>query len=180
MKANSRAVCYSPNDYAGFWRRLAVELADLVAVMILLIVITVVVSPAIESDGRSDAVLLLCWVAVIYLYFVIMKRSRVSTLGYRLAHVRVVDAYGRPPSLGALTLRLLFAVFGPLNFAFDMLWIPSDRCKQSLRDKLAHTYVVKASAQPVGAGRVVYRQYHLMGMSFLFQEIEPSGPQHAS
>lgn len=34
------------------------------------------------------------------------------------------------------------------------LWIPSDPWRQSLRDKLAHTYVVKVGAEPAGRARV--------------------------
>ena len=79
-----------------------------------------------------------------------------------------------------MTLRLLFAVLGPFNIVLDLLWIPSDPYKQSLRDKVAHTYVVKASAPPAGPARVVYRNYYMMGMSFVFQEIESLGPSRAS
>ena len=111
-----------------------------------------------------------------YTYFVIVKHSRFCTLGYRLGRVRIVDVRGELPSWGALSLRLLFAVFGPINFVIDMLWIPSDPCKQSLRDKLTHTYVVKAGARAAGPARLVYRNYYLLGMAFVFREIEPVTP----
>jgi uncharacterized RDD family membrane protein YckC len=132
------------------------------------------------ADAPSNAVLLVCWAGTIYWYFVIVKHSRFNTLGYRLARVRIVDVYGRLPSVSALSLRLLFAIGGPFGIALDIIWIPSDRCKQSLRDKVAHTYVVKVNAQPAGPARIVYRQYFLMGMSFVFQEVEPLASAHAS
>lgn len=175
-----QAVCFSGEDYAGFWRRVAVELVDLFTAGIILIAVTTIIVLAAPANAQSGGVFLVCWAASIYWYFVIVKHSRFNTLGYRLARVRIVDVYGRPPSLSALSLRLLFAVVGPFNIALDIFWIPSDRCKQSLRDKLAHTYVVKANAQPAGPARIVYRQYYLMTMSFTFQEVEPLGSPHAS
>ncbi len=85
-----------------------------------------------------------------------------------------MDATGRRPRLGALTLRFLFAVAGRINIVLDMLWMPSDRSCQSLRDKLPHSYVVKAGAEPAGPARLlVYQQRCVMGMSFVFQELQP-------
>ena len=39
----SRPVCFSPDDYAGFWRRLTAELVDLVAVVLLGVIVTAIV-----------------------------------------------------------------------------------------------------------------------------------------
>jgi len=170
------AVWFFPSDYAGLWRRLAIELADLIAIVILMTGIAaaaIVLHPAERPDDRMLAALWLCWLACIYGYFVVLKRSRISTLGYRLARVRIVDPYGRPPDLEALTLRLLFGLAGPLNIVLDALWIPFNRHRQALRDRLAHTYVVKASAEPAGAARVVTRTYSVLGLSFAFEDIEP-------
>lgn len=169
----ARAVCFSPGDYAGLGRRLAAELVDLCTIAVLGVAVVVIIVLVIPAEAPGDAVLLAAWTALMYGYFVMLKRSRFRTLGYRLAGVRLVDVRGRPPGVGALSVRLLFAVAGPINVVLDMMWIPSDRCRQSLRDKVAHTYVVKARARPAGPGLIVYRQYYLMGMSFLFQELEP-------
>jgi uncharacterized RDD family membrane protein YckC len=170
------AVWFFPSDYAGFWRRLAVELTDSVVIVVALLVTTVTVAlldPAEDLSDATLAVLVTCWVVLIYGYFVVLKRCGFNTVGYRLTGVRIVDAYGRPPGLGALTLRLSFGLLGPINVILDMLWIPTDRHKQALRDKLAHTYVIKASAEPAGPARIVSRTHHIMGMSFVFQDVEP-------
>ena len=171
-----QAVWFFPSDYVGFWRRLAVELVDGVVIVVVLLVVTatvVLLDPAEELNDATLAVLVSGWAVFIYGYFVVLKRSRVNTVGYRLARVRIVDAYGRPPGHGALTLRLSFGLLGPFNVILDMLWIPSDRHKQAPRDKFAHTYVVKANAEPAGPARVVFRTYSIMGMSFVFQDVEP-------
>jgi len=81
--------------------------------------------------------------------------------------------------LSALTYRLMFAPLGPLNWFMDLLWVSGDAQRQSLRDKLAHTYVVKVKAQPVGTGKIVYRCYDIIGFNFMFQEIEVRTPNAA-
>ncbi len=171
-----QAVWFFPSDYVRLWRRLVVELVDSVVIVVVLLGVTatvVLLDPAEELSDATVAVLISCWAVFIYGYFVVLKRSRFGTVGYRLVRVRIVDAYGRPPGLGALTLRLSFGLLGPFNVLLDTLWIPFDRHKQALRDKLAHTYVVKANAEPAGPARVVFRTYSIVGMSFVFQDVEP-------
>ena len=179
--AEPPAVCFAPDDYAGFWRRLAVETVDILVIAIVMVVIGASIELALPPDEPTDdptGLVLLAWIVAVYGYFVILKRSRFHTVGYRLFRVRIVDAHGRPPGLWMLSLRLLCAVAGPLNIVLDILWIPSDRHRQSLRDKIAHTYVVKAGARPAGPARRVFRSYYIMGMSFVFQELEldPASP----
>ena len=174
--AEASGVWFFPSDYAGFWRRLAVELVDVVVIAVVLLVVGVAIvllDPSEDLSDRTVLVLMSSWVLLVYGYFVLLKRSRLGTVGYRLGGVRVVDAAGRPPGLGALTLRLLFGLFGPLNIVLDMLWIPADRHRQTLRDKCASTYVVKVNAAPAGPARVVFRTYYIMGMAFVFRDVEP-------
>jgi hypothetical protein len=65
----------------------------------------------------------------------------------------------------------LFATLGPVNFLLDLLWVPSDPCRQALRDKFAHTYVIRRDAVPVGSGRIAYGIYTAFGMTMLFAEV---------
>jgi uncharacterized RDD family membrane protein YckC len=173
QRLNARpAVWFFPSDYAGFWRRLGIELADATMIVVLLLVVTVTVALLDPVGDWNDAYLFAGWTALVWAYFVFLKRTPVGTVGYRLAGVRIVDAYGRSPGLAALTLRLAFGILGPINIVLDLLWIPSDRHKQSLRDKFAHTYVVKAGAQPAGPARIILRTHHVMGMAFVFRDVE--------
>ena len=110
--------------------------------------------------------------AVVSFYLVVLKRSKIGTIGYRVGSVRIVGPDGQTASLSALTYRLLFAPLGPLNWFMDLLWVSGDPHGQSLRDKLAHTYVVKLRAQPVGTGKIVYRCYDICGFNLTFHEIE--------
>jgi uncharacterized RDD family membrane protein YckC len=119
--------------------------------------------------------LLATWCALFFSYFVLLKRSRFGTLGYRLGRVRIVGLDGHPPSIGALTFRLTFVMLGPINY-LDSIWLASDRHRQSLRDKLAHTYVIRRNAEPAGTGRIVYAAYEICGYNFIFCEVESQRP----
>ena len=166
------AVWFFPSDYAGFWRRLGVALADTAVILLILLAVTVTVALLDPVGEWNDAYLFAGWAALVWTYFVVLKRTPLGTVGYRLAGVRVVDAYGRPPGLGALTLRLAFGILGPLNIVLDLVWILSGQHRQALRDKFAHTYVVKAGAQPAGPARVVLRTHHVLGVAVVFRDVE--------
>jgi hypothetical protein len=110
--------------------------------------------------------------AIIFSYFVLLKRPKVGTLGYSVGGVRIVGMDCQRPGLLALTVRMLFMIFGPFNYLVDLAWMSGDQHRQDFRDKLADTYVVRRLAEPIGAGRVIHRYYLIVGYDFLFREIE--------
>src|SRR5260221_12023921 len=141
------------DDYAGFWLRLLIDLIDA------LVISTVCLGPVIAFDLPLMASpwilnLFLATCAILgFCYFVVLKRSKIGTLGYLVGRVRIVGLDGRPATLRALTFRTLFAVLSPLNW-LDSFWIAGDPHRQALRDKFSQTYVVKRSAVPIGTGKV--------------------------
>jgi len=129
-----------------------------------------IIAPA-AADSRGAVLLLLG--CVWFAYFVVLKHSRVRTVGYMVAGARIVNLKGERPRMASLLARLLFAVVGPFNFLLDLLWITGDPNRQALRDKFARTYVIRTHASPAGAGTIVHRTYMVWGMTFLFQEVKP-------
>ena len=113
------------------------------------------------------ATFLVVWFA----YIVLLKASPLGTLGYRLMRVRIVDLHGRRPAFLSYVGRFLFSILGPFNLVVDLLWLWTDPHGQTLRDKMAHSYVVRARAEPLGWGEVVYASYHILGMSLVFAEV---------
>jgi hypothetical protein len=61
-----------------------------------------------------------------------------------------------------------------MNWLLDLFWLSGDPHRQALRDKFAQTYVVKRTAIPVGAGKLVFRFYEIFGCNFIFREVEVS------
>ena len=139
----TQGIYYSRDDYAGFWRRLVVDLIDFT---LLLVAIVTVISGAvlIVPTGEQALPHVLFWSALVlgFAYLVLLKRSRFRTLGYLVGGIRIVSIHGDRPSIWSLTIRALFAFFGPFNFLIDVIWLTSDQSRQALRDKFAHTYVI--------------------------------------
>lgn len=175
MTQNSaeHGVYYALPDYIGVWRRLGIDLVDVVVAASLSVVLSAFLLWLLSNGDQLALGLLAVWISVWFGYFVLFKRSR-RTVGYLLARARIVNLQGDTPSIASLFIRMLFAALGPLNLLFDLFWIPGDPCRQALRDKFAHTYVIRRDASPAGTGRIAYAQYTLLGASYLFKEVRPS------
>src|SRR5260370_41283901 len=105
---------FRAEDYAGFWLRLLIDLIDA------LVIGTVCLGPTIAFDLPLMAstwilnLFLATCAIVVFCYFVILKRSKIGTLGYLIGRVKTVGLDGRPARLRSLTFRTLFAVLSPL------------------------------------------------------------------
>jgi uncharacterized RDD family membrane protein YckC len=171
MRTPEQAVVYRIEDHLTVVRRLIVDIIDTTVATIVSLLITIGALPFADHEVVYFGILVtwpLVWVA----YFVVLKASRFRTVGYVLCGARIVNLRGERPGYFALLGRLAFVLLGPFNFLVDLLWISSDPCRQALRDKVAHTYVIKISAVPSGAGQVVYRIYTVFGMTLLFAEVQ--------
>ena len=164
-------------DYASFWLRVLVDVIDLLvfgAICLALILPVAIILP--RSKSTLDLILLIL-ASVAVAYFVVLKRSRFRTLGYRAGRIRIVGLDGRIPSYLSLLLRLIFAMLGPINWLVDLIWLSNDNNRQALRDKFADTYVIKLDAQPAGQGRITIRHYDIFFYNCLFREVEAE-PEH--
>jgi len=162
-------VYFRREDYAGFWLRSLVDVIDVLVVGALFSALgTALWLPSIT--WILNLFLGICAI-VVFCYFVVLKRSKIGTLGYLVCGVRIVGLDRRPATLRAVAFRTLFAVLNPLT-GFDSIWIAGDPHRQALRDKLAQTYVVKKRAVLAGTGRVVFGYYEIWGYHFIFREVE--------
>jgi uncharacterized RDD family membrane protein YckC len=159
-------VYFSPGDYAGFVRRVAAGVVDVVALWVIWLALAFawwLTEPELSLEG---AFVLAC-----YLYLAPLKASRARTLGYRLAGLRVVDLYGRRPSLARMTLRCLPLMVGAGFWLTDLLWMFGERERRKLTDLLAGTYVVRAGVEAAGNGPVVAAYYDAFGYFLVFGEV---------
>jgi uncharacterized RDD family membrane protein YckC len=164
-------VYYRRDDYASFWRRALVDCVDFVVAAIIGVVLIVVIGAVFNLlDWMAELIMIVAF-AITFGYFVILKRSRFKTLGYRLGGVSVVGLDGMPPGWGAMILRAFFIFPGPINWLLDLTWLSSDRHRQALRDKVTRTYVIRTGAQPIGKGRLVYHYYEVCGWNLLVREV---------
>ncbi len=161
------------DDYAPFWRRVLVDVIDLLVFAFLCTVLMFPLGMILPPGRAMLNLILLTFVAIAASYFVLLKRSTLRTLGYRLCRVRVVGLDGQAASYWSLVFRMMFGIFGPVFWLFDLTWLTTDSNRQTLHDKFANTYVVKANAQAAGQGRIVFRAYDILCYNLLFREVDP-------
>lgn len=172
-------VYYANADYAGLFRRVLALVAD--AGVIILAGVMMEAARSYLAPPDSPYHLLkatwMAWLGFSYLYLVVIKPSRLRSLGYWLTGTRVVTLRGQRPSIVRMTFRLLLWLFGPFNLVYDLLWMGIDDDRQSLRDAFSGTYVVKADARPVGQGQVHLIRYFALGFALMYPKVvrKPTG-----
>jgi uncharacterized RDD family membrane protein YckC len=160
-------VYYNTHDYAGILRRLFIDAVDLVVLIMLAFLLFVL---AMFSDWILETYVPLFFVFC-YAYLAGLKSTRIGTLGYILAGVRLVNLQGQQASIWRSSFRFGLLLLGPLNFLFDILWVGEDPNRQSIRDKFAKTYVVRRNASPEGRGPISYKTYYIMSYNMVFSEV---------
>jgi uncharacterized RDD family membrane protein YckC len=168
---NAEGVYFDREDYAGFWLRVLVDIIDITIMLTVSVSCSLLLMTVVSPPRQVASTLFVLWGGLWFLYFVLLKRTDFGTFGYKLCKVRIVNVRGECPSIAALTLRLMFAVFGPLNTIIDLLWLSGDDNRQALRDKFAQTYVIKRDACPVGDGKLVYSVFDVWGWNLVFREV---------
>jgi hypothetical protein len=128
------------------------------------------ITPPQASEGvfyaSDDYAGLLVRMIVVFIDLAVLVVS-----GWGLFRLKIVDLHGNTPSILRMTLRFATLFLGPLNLIFDLLWLGGDRDRQTLRDKLAGTYVVKRRATPLGQGAIVWPRYSLLGYMLILPEV---------
>jgi uncharacterized RDD family membrane protein YckC len=149
---------------AGFWRRAAAAAVDLAAVLPVAMLVVLVVGKLagvalprrvglLDVDMWIDLVLatdpalvmaltLVAGIGLVYLLVLHILLGR--TLGMRLLKLRIIDAYGDPPSPARCVARCAGYLAGAATLFLGFLWIGFDSEKRGLQDWIAGTYVIRA------------------------------------
>jgi len=141
--------------YASFWRRVGAAFVDGCIVALPLAALTWSL-----DDQLGSVISTLATIAYQGAFLV----TRGATPGRRLLGIRVIDATGANPDLSKALIRQIFSILGlvlviftdhpfnPIGFVLivvslaDVLWMLRDERYQTLHDRLAGTFVVRASA----------------------------------
>lgn len=153
--------------YAGFWRRFAAAILDLMILLLPMAVLSIVVALITGPKSQATAIADLSIPVVLWLYFSIMESSRAqATVGKRVFGVRVSDLEGDRVSFLRASARFFSKVFSILSLGMGFLMVPVTRRKQALHDIVTSCLVVRRDtttadlkqhgfAQPLTAGRIV-------------------------
>lgn len=145
--------------YAGFWRRFAAALLDVMIVIVPVVVLGIVV--ALITGPKSTATLVadLCALAAFWLYFAIMESSgRQATLGKLAFGMRVTGLRGERISFTQATSRFFAKIFSALSLGVGFLVAAVTRRKQALHDLISSSLVVDAAVAPGDLKKAGYAQ----------------------
>ncbi len=183
--STENGVYYKIEDYGSLLRRIFAVAVDLVVLILLSLFIAWIWSffaeppeldPAFEYGWLSIAFIspgyFWCCLLLSYIYMTVVKATKLRTIGYRITDLRVVNLQGTRPSVLQMTWRFILLAFGPIDLLLDLIWLWGDQNRQTIRDKIAATYVIRSEAAPLGAGAIVRRNYFFFGWSFIFQEVK--------
>jgi uncharacterized RDD family membrane protein YckC len=165
-------VYFSQNDYASLLLRFLIIGIDAAVLLAISIIIGLILYPINRGFDTLIGHTITVMIPISYLYLAIYKRTDQSTLGYRFLGVKIINLEGKRPSIWQMTLRFLILFFGPFNFFVDILWLTGEENKQTLRDKMFGTYVIKRQAQVKGTGKIIYYQQMFLGWNWMFREVE--------
>ena len=123
------------------------------------------------NERRYVQILVLGSLVLAYAYLVFLKRS-LGTPGYWITGVRIVDLFGKRPSIIRMTGRFLWLAFSPLSLVLDLIWLTGEETRQTLRDKVVGINVVRKKAVPAGTGPEKIKVISIAGLYLRFREIE--------
>lgn len=170
-------VYYLTEDYAGLARRFGSLVVDLGVLFLLITGVEEAVFALdlvpIDFDGNPPSWYYGCLAALAGLYLTVLKRSPIRTPGYWIAGLRIVDLRACTPSMPRMIFRLSLWILGPINPVLDFLFISNNEERQTIRDKLAGTYVVLSTARPAGVGLKTLERISFMGMMLMYPVIRP-------
>jgi uncharacterized RDD family membrane protein YckC len=136
--------------YAGFWRRAAAWLVDWVAIYVVALLVTGIVSVAIPMHASSGtdqtaSVLKIIAAAIGWLYFTLMESSaRQATVGKKLLRLKVTDESGNRISFARANGRYWGKILSGLLLGAGYIMAGLTAKKQALHDKLSGCLVVVA------------------------------------
>ncbi|MCZ6698746.1 MAG: RDD family protein [Planctomycetota bacterium] len=203
MAGQPDAVYFHDEDYAPIGRRIGAFLLDHVFLFIMLIVIEMAVFTASTAFAPPDLQVRLAdtdpierkkaindwlasdegmawifnafyaWLVFGVVYYIVFRRLRGGTLGYRIAGIRLVDKTGSSPSFARLTGRFVFAaiVTFPLGVSYGLCL--TDRRRQSFHDRWCGTWMVRKRALPAGPAATEHAGFVLGSYMFNYPVMEP-------
>lgn len=136
-----------PDAYAGFWIRFLGALVDGILLSIVGAILSFLPNPQIYGPYS------LLSLVIAGAYFGYLHSTRAGqTVGQRLCGIRLVNAADAGQvAPGPALLRWAMSYVSGIPFLLGYLWMLWDPQKQTWHDKVASTYVVKASHYPPAA-----------------------------
>jgi len=135
-------------SYAGFWKRLAAFVIDLIITMIGSVIIGVALGISMIATGTDDPETLeaagkLLGILVMWVYFSVMESStKQGTLGKMALGIKVTDLDGNRIGFGRASGRYFGKIISYLIIFIGFIMVAFTKKKQGLHDMMAGCLVV--------------------------------------
>lgn len=141
--------------YAGFWRRVAAFIIDILITFLMSMLVIAPISFALgvaaayspsftQGEATAAGIGFAVDVIIQWLYFTILEASAMqATLGKRLLGMKVTDTDGRRIGFGKANGRYWSKIFSALILFIGFLMVAFTKQKQGLHDLMAGTLVLK-------------------------------------
>jgi uncharacterized RDD family membrane protein YckC len=163
-------VYFAKKDYAGLGRRLLILLIDAAVILAAWTIPALIVNAL--AIPVSLEIFAWTWFLAAVAYLTILEASSIGSVGFLVCGVRIVTLRGERPSVARMGARLAICTIGPFSLPVDLIWLAGDDRRQSLRDRIAGTYVVRKSAEPAGRGPIRAATLMFLGMTLSYWEVQ--------
>ncbi len=126
-----------------------------------------------EAVGDLHVPLICGSLALAAAYQVLLRKTRIGTLGYFVMRIKLVGPDGQSPDWHSYAKRVLicFAEIFSIGLVYVMCF--KNKKHQALHDQLAGTWLIKRRAKPEGPGRIIYKTRLLGVYPVTLIDVEP-------
>jgi uncharacterized RDD family membrane protein YckC len=140
VNTSEGAMAYPGMAYAGFGSRLISLIIDGIIVGI----VNAIIAFALNSATGSQALAQIVGLVIGLGYNVYFFTSTGQTIGMKVLGIKAVDANGNLLTVGAAVIRYFGAIVSAIIIFIGYLMMLWDSRKQTLHDKFAGSFIVKA------------------------------------
>ncbi len=167
---NKKYYCYKKSDYVGFFRRWLIIAVDCLVILFLMLI--PFIFHLIFLGVQYEILFSIYFIVVLIIYHIIFKYLKGGTLGYMLCGMKLVDFYGKKPSLYQVLLRFTYWFIFPIHILIDLIGLGASKNRSCMINNLSETFIVKQDAQPIEVKSIKSILFFYSGMTYIFRVID--------
>lgn len=133
-----------------------------------------------ESVGDMFTPLLWLGVGLMAVYQVLIRKSRIGTLGYVLTGMKLVGPDGQSPDWRSYGKRVLVCLLEVFSLGLVYIMCFKHKKHQAFHDQLAATWLLLRNAKPDGPGRLVFKTRLLGVYPIMLVDVELEAEDRAA
>ncbi len=126
-------------------------------------------------EAVGDWYVPLIWVGVglMAVYQILLRKSRLGTLGYLVTGIKLVGPDGQSPDWRTYGKRVLICLLEVFSIGLVYIACFMTKKHQAFHDQLVSTWLIRRNAKPDGPGQIVYNTRLLGLYPVMMVDVEP-------